>query len=61
MLNKYIQENDITNMKPYDLMFMIKNDELAVSGSESYNSNFGPEEACNPSASVYRMFGGVIR
>lgn len=47
-------------MKPYDLMKMIKNGELVVSGSESYNENYGPEEACNPSASVYRMFGGVI-
>ena len=47
-------------MNNYDLMAMIEKGELTVTGSESYNTKYGPKEACNPGTSTYRMFGGVL-
>ena len=55
-----MEVHKIKSINNYDLMAMIECNQLRVTGSESYNSKFGPEEACNPSSSTYRMFGGIL-
>ena len=49
MIQEYMKSNKKPNLVQYNLLKMIKDKKLIVHGSESYNEQFGPQEACNPS------------